>query len=214
MSIWDTRYKEEKQIWGNQPSLTVYNLIDPNRRSEKLSVFEIGCGYGRDTHYISHQGHFVDAVEPSFVGAAQTQTLLQKEIEQGRVNIFCDNFQTMDLPKNCYDRVLSHRVLHLIEDGEVTSFIDQIHKITKKDGLIAISARSQKDKKPGDTLMDDHSYQIEGRPDHIVHFWTENRFTESFGKQFEILEFKDFTEIESEKTGQKANLLLMVARKL
>lgn len=216
MVDWNQRYRNEKQIWGNAPSMvawTVVNQLQAQPVSNEKKIFEIGCGYGRDTLFIAQNGYAIEAIDSSDVGVHQTQRLLENFITQGKATISTNHFTQMTLQPNTYDAVFSHRVLHLIPDETLPSFIEQIDRMTKPHGLVVISARSEKDRRKDDRLLSEYTYELYDRPDHVVHFWTQHRFSENFGKRFDIAQCFSMTEPESQSTGHTAHLNVMVARK-
>jgi ubiquinone/menaquinone biosynthesis C-methylase UbiE len=55
--FWDTIYKGNNRIWGEEPSelavFAVYYLKTLELDAKNLSILDIGCGYGRDAIYFS-----------------------------------------------------------------------------------------------------------------------------------------------------------------
>ena len=52
---WDAEYSKNAQIWGERPSELALETAKRLARSKgrPLSVLDVGCGYGRDTIYLS-----------------------------------------------------------------------------------------------------------------------------------------------------------------
>ena len=213
--VWSNRYEAEGKIWGDEASpsaLILEDLLD----SPSL-IAEFGYGYGRDMRELAQMGHKVTGIEKSEVGEQMAKELLGKYIEAGQAHFLHGDFSTAPLGKEEYDAVESHRVLHLLgNNGLVRAFKKQAEKILKPEGLLVVSARNENDF--NDTKMkwldkEAGVAEYKDRPGHIISFWTDKRFEDTFSDKFNIESLKATTEIESQQNPEDSHITIMVARK-
>lgn len=105
-----------------------------------LKILDCGCGSGRDSYLLS-ESHFVTGVDSSGVLPQNTPTC----------NFITDNFCSID--KNDYDVIYSRFSFHSITNQDQSEFISSI---TKKDTILCMEFRSDKDKDNERIFGDDH----------------------------------------------------------
>lgn len=215
--FWNDRYSKEGHIWGDEPSQSALILAD--MLSNNASILEIGFGYGRDMVALVSQGFRVTGVEIALEGLNEATRQLQRFIKEGHAHIQLGDFSRAQLAQNTFDGVLSHRVLHLLgNNGLVRSFAKVASNVLKEDGLLVLSARSDRDFNPDQMRWVDEEarhaeYTIDGREGHGITFWSEQMLTDVFSKRFDIQSITQTSERESRDNGVDTHLLTMVARR-
>ncbi len=212
---WDDRYRAEGHIWGDEPSLTA--LVLSKHLEPSSNVLEFGCGYGRDMVELVHQGHRVTGIEKSkiAVALAEGNDKLDSFIDSGRAHILRGEFANATFGKAGFDAVTSHRVLHLLgNNGLVRAFEQHAARVLKPGGLLAVSARNHNDFKQDDmTMIAPGVAEYKNRPGHIIRFWDQALYTDTFKDHFDVVEFIDGSEIESQKNPKQTSFTIMLARK-
>lgn len=197
--FWSNRYKQEREIWLNEPSLTAKFLeqVIPL----KAKIFEIGFGYGRDAFYLASKGFDVQGIEQSIEGYRMAQEQVCSGKYSNPPSLLLGDFLKANLHHQAFDAVYSHRVAHLFtQEEQVEQYVRQVASIIKEGGYLLTSARDSRGQKPS-------------RPGHHVNFWNEQRFSDTFGKQFQIQSFLQGQEIESANNPVPTFFTLMIAQR-
>ena len=149
---------------------------------------------------------------------------MQNFIDEGYVKYIHDDFsqhvQSNKIEAK-YSILSSHRVLHLLSTPElVQEFKKAISYAAKDEALIVLSARDKRDynnKQMKWVNKDTGIAQYKNRPDHIIHFWSEERFRKEFediSNEFNIISIVQGHEIESiENKGVHSYYTTMVAHR-
>ncbi len=82
------------------------------RLHENARLLEVGCGSGQATSPMARRGYAIDAVE---LGPQMAAIARQKLSAFPKVNIICADFETISLPGETYDLLLSATAFHWID---------------------------------------------------------------------------------------------------
>lgn|GEM_PF-2949472 len=224
LDLWSARYLKEGQIWTDQPSPTVKKLLERLDDTCALNVLEIGFGYGRDLLALARAGHKISGVEKATEGLCQARLLLTKY--KDKVHLINGDFITAPLKKDHFDAVMLHRVLHLVPPKKLTSLVDKISNLLVPGGLMAVSARSPEDYNPVQmnivTECEDGvptKAVYKNRPGHFIHFFDEQKLTETFNQKFDVSDTFSGKEMESvgnrdpEGKLTETNIIVMIGRR-
>lgn len=220
LDFWSRRYVKEGHIWGDDPSMTAELLAE--QLNPVSNILEVGFGYGRDIIELVQQGHRVTGVEMAIVGLNEATRQLREKLNAGQAHLHVGEFSRASLPKEEFDAVFSHRMLHLLgQNGLVRAFANRAAGILKPDGLLYVSARDPRDfnpeqmiKHPDKTVTYREDIEELGdRKGQLITLWDEARFRETFEKKFDILGFKQGQEIESQVNPIPSYFTIMMARK-
>ncbi len=211
-TFWNRRYKDEGVLWGETRSPTAG--IAKRHFLQGSRILEIGFGYGRDLIFLAKEGFKMTGVEPSHEGLSMAKTRLADSginVEQ----MLNGEFETTQLPPAGFDGVLSHRFLHLLTTPEmVDSFLKRLLYVTCPEAIICIGARNLTDLDPAQMIaFTDGVFEYRHRPGHRISYWGQQRFSEVFGRSFDVLEFVEVTEQESKDCSAPCHLTVMVAKK-
>lgn len=216
--FWSKRYKNEGHIWGDDASLTAQKLAEKLSESDNYSVktiLEVGFGYGRDIKELALTGHKIVGIEIAAYGLTEAATEVAELITAGKVHLNLGDFNNSQHLGNHFDAISCHRMLHLLgTNGLVRAFANRAAASLKEGGLLCVSARDPRDynQKQMEWVAPNIA-EYKERKGHLISFWDQARFSETFGKKFEIIEFIEGTEIESLKNPVDSHFTLMIAKR-
>ena len=195
-SLWDRRYRTEGTIWGEAQSHTCRLLSERLNPGSKIT--ELGSGYGRDLAHLLSLGHDARGIEASSEAILLCESRLAEVGYPGRVDrCRIENWMPSD---ESLDAVLSHRTLHLLPEDTVAAVAGTIARALRPGGVACLSARDRRDFDPSRMRMigpDVAEYIGTHRAGHRIHFWTPERFRNTFGPLFRRTEFVKIREPES-----------------
>lgn len=210
--FWDQRYRSEGAIWGEQPSPTAIRaaaFLVPGAR-----VLDVGFGYGRDLDFLAGHGCRVSGVEISREGHRLTERRLAAH--NGRVErLYLGRFEELQLPQASFDAILSHRMAHLMLNGEIiAAFVERLHRLLRAGGILALGTRNRADLDPAEMVqVNEQVYEYRSRPGHRICYWDDESFRQLFGERFAVLDLTSTCEEESQARPVPCHLSIMVARK-
>lgn len=110
---------------------TTVRLVETARRHKPAhgTLYEVGCGNGRDLHYLKQDGWAVAGCEPSGPAGGQAAALTGAEIDIG----FADDCLKGD---RMFDAVVLSHVLEHVPDPR--AMVELIHKHLKDNGLFLL----------------------------------------------------------------------------
>lgn len=138
-SYWDKKIEGYSQEdWVNKPSIFAEQAIEYFPQSGKL--LEIGSGQGQDANYFFQNGYDVLATDISEKGL--------EIIKSKYPNISIDNLdasQKFPYQDSAFDVVYSHLSIHFFDNKVTQQLFDEIYRVLKPNGVIAVLVNSQKD---------------------------------------------------------------------
>jgi SAM-dependent methyltransferase len=162
---WDSKYLSSRRIWGQKPSeLAVASsryLVSNGLNAEKLSIIDIGCGYGRDSISFSQTRKCsvlgIDISEKAIKLALDSRPKTDEEDLQFQ----CRDFK--DLKDRLFDIVFASNLYHLLRPDDRHEFRSLVRRTLKLDGLLFLLTLSVNDPEhygKGTAVPDDaHSFQ-------------------------------------------------------
>jgi SAM-dependent methyltransferase len=131
-AFWDTRYKENETVYGNQPNTFFKQFIDTHQPGTLLLPAE---GEGRNALYAASKGWLVNAFD--FSEVAMVKAIKRAENQKLKIN-----YQVLDLEKfkaeKKYDAVALIYV-HLPE-GVRKAFHREVYRSLKSGGFLVFEA--------------------------------------------------------------------------
>jgi len=135
------------------------------------------------------------------VGHAMATAYANKATDKSPPRLIQGDFLDAVLPRNTFDAVWSHRVIHLLEDEySVDAYRQRLADIIKDHGIALIAARDPRGVKPT-------------REGHTVSFWDKARFQRVFEQNFTVEQIIQGEELESANNPVPTYFTLMVARR-
>ncbi len=198
--LWERRFASEGNMWGETPSKTAVILND--WLEPRSLVAEFACGYGRDMIYLAGEGHRIMGYEAAASGREAARKHLTANGVIAGAEIRDESYFYPDLEEASVDAVLSHRALHLLNEGEVDWFAEASRYILKPGGLLCVSARDRRDFDPLQmTALDGGrgaaEYRRDDRQGHRIRFWSADLFHATLGDRFHLLRAYMGQEIEA-----------------
>jgi SAM-dependent methyltransferase len=150
----DSYNKDADNIAQLHASLTpekLYNLINQHFIKKGLTA-DIGCGIGRDSHYLSEQGFKVLSVEPS-------TAMLQKSRELYPYLTLQEDYlpNLNSLAVNTFQNILCSAVLMHLHQSDIKTACLRLLALLKNEGILIITLRGthQPDKRENGKLYED-----------------------------------------------------------
>jgi len=180
---WDSTYKDNKRIWGDQPSaLAAYacRYLKAGNLSEKtVEILDLGCGYGRDAKYLAGTINCrILGIDNSSEAIEMANQSLPADLKPSVRFQYCDFSRTDD---SKFDILFASMVYHLLTATERQAFTEIIKKKLKPGGLIFLSMLSPKDPEhygKGKPVENEaNSFQDEK----FIHFCTREELESDFG---------------------------------
>ncbi len=112
--------------------------------TEGMKAFEIGCGIGTESMYLSKQGLNVTGID--FVEKTIETAEERSKITNAEVDFICDDFMEMDLAsmKGKYDLVMDSNCFHHIPIKERGNYAKRAYSLLSNDGIFFLRGFSKK----------------------------------------------------------------------
>ncbi|MGC8579871.1 MAG: class I SAM-dependent methyltransferase [bacterium] len=180
---WNKDYKELGLIWGEKPGelakVAVQYLQKNDSVKENDNLLDIGCGYGRDTFYLS------DNLKCKILGIDVSEQAIEIAINIARktkrtnITFRCLNFTSLKQGK--FDVIFASNVYQILGLNERKAFRSMIKKTLKPHGFFFLSTLSTKDPehygKGVRIAHEENSFKDEK----YIHFCTGEELTKDFG---------------------------------
>ncbi|PID84368.1 hypothetical protein CSB09_00975 [Candidatus Gracilibacteria bacterium] len=185
-NFWDTKWGElNENIGPTQFGLSIKKYLKSGKK-----ILDIGCGAGRDTHFFSKLGLFVDALDFS-------ENAL-KNISGKNITPICASCLEYDYPENSYDYIYACNSLHYFYLEEFQKIIDKIYTSLKKGGLLFLRVKSIDDVNfgKGEVLAENY-YR---NKDDTKYYFSES-ILQNCLKKFEIITIKSIQDEQNKIDG-------------
>ncbi len=181
--FWDNKlisYSNEE--WANKPSIFAAEAIKFFPKTGK--VLELGAGIGQDSIYFASNGFQVTATDFSTSGLDILRTNIPEDLKADIGIQTLDLSHPFSLPSNEYAAVYAHLSLHYFDNATTVQIFDEIFRIIKPGGILAILLNSTTDPEYGiGELLEADYYEIEGIK---KRFFSPNSL-ERFVAKFEVM---------------------------
>ncbi|MBU4374533.1 MAG: class I SAM-dependent methyltransferase [Euryarchaeota archaeon] len=180
--FWNNEYKNNERVWGERPSelaiVAARYLQKYESTKERLSILDIGCGYGRDVLYFSkHLRCIILGIDNSEKAIDMARNTYHKILNEN-IKFHCCDFA--ELSEDRYDVIFIANLYHLLRPAEGERLIKKIKKVLRPGGLLFLNVLSINDLEEygkGIPVQDEsHSFQ----KDKYLHFFTQEELEEDF----------------------------------
>jgi len=210
-NYWDKRFRAEKRIWGNNPSISAIEASRIFKEHNLETILVPGCAYGRNSIYLAKEGFIVTAFDISPM-ALKTARQTAADLDVG-VKYFEGNALDQEAYKGTYDGIYASNLLHLFLKNEREKIIQNLKKVLRKGGVVVLNGFSTEDASYGKgRLVEERTfYENDG---HFAHYFAEEELVELFN-DFKLIESKQIVEFENHggKNGHFHNFLFTAFRK-
>jgi trans-aconitate 2-methyltransferase len=185
---WDRRFRAEGRIWGLAASTTAARAEGEFRKAGARRILIPGAGYGRNAEFFSGSGYEVTGVEIS-------PEALRLAKEGSSVRYVQGSVLDLEAPREGYDGVYCHNVLHLFLRKERRKCIEKCHGALKPGGMAFFAVFSDAEPQYGKGREAEEN-TFESKPGRPVHFYTDADMRADFAG-FEIVETGTMEDLEN-----------------
>jgi len=148
--MWENYYSTLKRLPKRLKELAPYivEAVPDFKRSKTKIILDLGCGAGRHSVYLAHQGFSVIGVDVSRSALKITGKWARKE-KLTDVALVRATMTHLPFADCTLDAVVSVSVIHHALKKDVAQTIDETHRILKKNGLFLANVASEKDPRYG-----------------------------------------------------------------
>lgn len=179
---WDNTYKTDKLVWGDKPSeLAIFAckyLNEVSSPNKILEILDLGCGYGRDSVFLSRKIRCnVLGIDNSREAIAMARRRIGKAERQARFQ--CCDFRQMT--NSQFDVIFASNLYQLLHIEDRKAFKEVIRKALKRDGMLFLSTLSTNDPEhfgKGESVPNDEN---SFRDQKFLHFCTSKELERDFG---------------------------------
>lgn len=197
--FWTARYQEDPTFFGDRESDFARWAASVLRREGTVhEVLELGCGYGRDTKFLSAQGWHVRGVDLAVTNASGPPTTAASGGGYELIEADALGFLRKCSPRSL-DAVYSNMLLNMeFTETEHAEILRAVHRSLRKEGLHLYSARSTSDpwygrgKKVGPDTFDPAPHGV------TMHFFSREYADRIGGDLFTPVERREVAEGEDE----------------
>ncbi len=140
---WSIRIKEYLEAdWSKRPTPFAQTVVQYFQSN--CQVLELGCGAGQDSIWFAQNGHKVVCADQTDVAFGD----IQARAQEAGVQIA---LQTVDLLKpfpfadESFDAVYAQLVIHYFNNADTQAIYDEIHRVLKPGGVVAVMVNTMKD---------------------------------------------------------------------
>jgi SAM-dependent methyltransferase len=136
VAFWEARYADAL-VYGTEPTSVARRLVAVFRAQGVRSVLEAGCGSGRDALLYAREGFEVTGTEISENALRWVRERAQ--VESLRITLLRDDLAETRLPPGSFDAAVAIHVIHLQPAPVRQTMVNQIWRLTRDGGLIAMA---------------------------------------------------------------------------
>lgn len=205
--FWDAKHLEELAKI-NRPSVFVRQAL--KFFPSGANVLDLGAGSGQDTRYLLAHGFSVTAADFSKAALDLNWKTTPSQLKEKLTIKELDLTQPLPFTDQSFDVVYAHLVIHYFNGVTTRQIFDEIYRILRPEGLLALAVNSITDPEYGQgTQLENDYFEFEsGRPKRYFSVESLREFTGNF--QPIILDNKGSDPRRSHKTG----LIRFVGRKI
>jgi 2-polyprenyl-3-methyl-5-hydroxy-6-metoxy-1,4-benzoquinol methylase len=186
-----------ENCWQTEKDNAYWKIPDPdfvsfieNLTLTDLSVLDFGCGLGRHSIYLAHQGFNVTAIDSSETAIHYLIKWAKKE--KLDISTYVGNLNLNSIAHRQYDLIVSINVIYHGRRKSIEMTIDRIHKKIKKDGLFYLTFLDRDDDKYGvGKEVEPHTFMCDlSIHEGDIHYFADESDLKDLFKSFEIVSLK------------------------
>jgi SAM-dependent methyltransferase len=136
VAFWDTWYADAP-VYGTEPTSVARRLVAVFRAHGVQRIVEAGCGSGRDALLYAREGFKVTGTE---ISENALRWVRERTRGEGlRITPFRDDLAETQLPPGSFDAAVAIHVIHLQPASVRQSMVNQLWRLTRDGGLIAMA---------------------------------------------------------------------------
>ncbi len=205
--FWDKKFKEEKTMWGFEPSDATILAKDFFLKNDIKDILIPGIGYGRNAKIFLDSGIKVTGIEisRSAIELANKENALD-------INIYHGSVTEMPFDNNLYDGIYCYALIHLLNKQEREEFIQNCFNQLKLNGYMIFIVVSKKDNMfgKGRQIGKDRFELMKGLE---VFFYDSDSVNQEFGN-YGLIDFHEIDEpIKFMENEPHLKLIYVICRK-
>jgi SAM-dependent methyltransferase len=189
---WDQTYTGAQDFFGKLPSELAVSALGTFRDHGTKSVLELGCGQGRDTWFLAHNGLEVTALDYSEAGICQLRAKVQDQGAKIALKVH-DARDPLPFPDGSFDAIFSHMFFTMeFTEEELLKMLSECRRVLRPGGLNVYSVRNDHDPHYG-------KFEPKGKDmwqnplGFVVHFFSQEKI-ERLSQGYDLLWVKEFDE--------------------
>lgn len=187
IEFWDTKFKDEKTMWGFNPSDSAILTKDFFLANQIKDILIPGIGYGRNAKIFHDNGIKVTGIE-----IAKSAIDMVKSENGLDLNIYHGSVTDMPFDDKYYDGIFCYALIHLLNKQERKTFIKCCFNQLKPNGYMIFTIVSKKASMFGNgRLLSKNRYEI--MKGLRVFFYDSESVTHEF-KDYGLIDFKEIDE--------------------
>jgi cyclopropane fatty-acyl-phospholipid synthase-like methyltransferase len=179
---WEGAYRKESKIWGDQPSelaVAVDHFLTRSKRDlAGKRLLDVGCGYGRDTLFLSaHHPCIAVGIDPAQTAVAIAQ---QTAGSLGQTGVTFAQSTFEDWPEESYDAVFAANLYQILDKESRRRFRLKLPRLLAPDGLLFLGNHTAQDSElagKGEPIADDPNSFFDKR---LMHLCTREELEQDF----------------------------------
>jgi len=135
-AFWDARYADAL-VYGTEPTSVATRLVGVFHGQGVRTLLEAGCGSGRDALLYGREGFEVTGSE---ISENALRWVRERARGEGvRITLLRDDLAESRLPPGSFDAAVAIHVIHLQPAPVRQTMVDQLWRLTRDGGLIALA---------------------------------------------------------------------------
>jgi SAM-dependent methyltransferase len=177
---WDELHQNYKEKdWIDRPNVFAQEVL--KYFPDKARVLGLGDGQGQDARFFAEHGHDVVSTDISDLALEESKAKLSPDLE-GKVSLMkLDLEDEFPFEQNEFDVVYAHLSLHYFDEETTKMIIQEIYRVLKGGGVLALLCNSTSDPEygTGEKIESDY-FLIDGKKKRYFSAESLGQFTESF----------------------------------
>ena len=160
---WQQKHADyARQDWIMKPSIFAEQVI--GYFPENASVLELGAGHGQDSIFFTQHGMHVTSTDVEIAALAKNM----RDIDAPVAVELLDLNRPITYDGRSFDVVYAHLALHYFDHTTTQRIFDDIYRILKPSGIVALLVNSVDDPEYGTgEKLEEHLYDTDGTQKHF-----------------------------------------------
>lgn len=182
IQYWDKKLgKYASADWANTPSLFAEWAL--SFFPVTGTILELGAGHGQDSKFFAEKGYRVVSTDFSEVGLEYSRAKLPKELKE-KISIQVVNIaEPLPFGNGIFDAVYSHLALHYFNQKTTEETFQEIHRVLKPGGVLALLLNSTDDPEYGEGVqIEKDLFEVDGIQKRYFNLDSIRQYTRNFSE--------------------------------
>ena len=192
---WKWEIVDKNDEYWNSPAPEVYYLAEHWKRKGFKTVFDVGCGFGRNAIFLAKHGFEVSGFDLSEHSVEMTE-LKAKEAGVELKNLYISDMLEMPAENESYDCIIAINVISHTDTEGFYQILSEIKRILKPNGEAYFTVGSKESfwfRNPICKIVDPNTrIRVEDGPENgIPHFYIDDDDCKTMFNDFTIVSIKN-----------------------